>query len=469
MKSPILPPSISSPKGVTAFDPCSDVANGERIAENFGRRLLYVAGIGWHVWGPPWKHDELAARAVAYDLGKVIAREAAELASWAAAAESGAERAEREAAVHARFNWARKTELSHNVEAALICARPLLAAKAREMDADPDLLAGADSILDLRTAQYRTFDPADRITKTLGFAFDRAAACPVWERFVAEVFDHDCELIEWFQRLIGYCLSGRRNEHLLPICWGRGGNGKSTLLGALQSMFGDYAGTAAPGLLIERGGKEHPTAIADLQGRRFVVVSETAEGGRLAEEQIKALTGGDRITARRMRQDFYEFEPTHQLFCQTNHKPHVRGTDDGIWRRLRLIPFVRKFIGACRDPNLAEKLRAELPGIFNWCHRGYENYRLRGLDDAPAAVRAATTEYRAASDVIGQFIADRCNLDPALSVRAKDLFAAYAVWCDCSGERCATQREFGARLGERGFEKHTSNGTVYRGLGLRNP
>jgi putative DNA primase/helicase len=469
MKSPILPAHVPSPKGVTAFDPCSDIANGERIAENFHGQLLYVEGIGWHVWDPPWKHDELAARTIAYGLGKVIAREAVELARWAADAESSAERAEREAAVHARFRWASKTELSHNLEAALICARPFLAVKAADMDADPDLLGGVDSVLDLRTAEYRPYDPADRITKTLGVAFDRSAACPVWERFVSEVFANDCELADWFQRFMGYCLSGRRNEHLLPICWGSGGNGKSTLLGALQAMFGAYAGTAAPGLLIERGGSEHPTGIADLQGRRLVIASETGEGGRLAEEQIKALTGGDRITARRMRQDYYQFEPTHQLICQTNHKPRVRGTDDGIWRRLRLIPFVRKFTGGCRDPKLAEKLKAELPGIFNWCYRGYAGYRRHGLDDAPVMVRVATAEYRAASDVIGQFITDCCDVDPALTARAKTLYAAYASWCEGTGERCANQRDFGSRLGERGFLKHTNNGTVYRGLALRNP
>src|SRR5690606_30840565 len=157
-----------------------------------------------------------------------------------------------------------------------------------------------------------------------------------------------------------YMLSGRRGEHLLPILWGSGANGKSTFLGALQAVLGDYASSAAPGLLIQKHGNEHPTALADLQGKRLVIVSETGESGRLNEEQVKALTGGDRITARRMRMDFYTFAPSHLLALQTNHRPRVAGTDEGIWRRLRLIPFAVTVPPERRDPRLPEKLRAEL-------------------------------------------------------------------------------------------------------------
>jgi len=214
--------------GVTAFEPCSDVANGQRIATVFGSQLLYVDGIGWHLWGSPWKYDELGARAIVHGLGKVIALEAAKLACWAAKAKSSAVRKEREAASQARFKWARKSELSSSLEAALKCAKPYLTARAAEMDADPDLLGGIDSVLDLQTGLYRPYEPADRITKTLGLAFDHLAACPVWERFVSQVFAEDAELVGWFQRFMGYCLSGRRSEHLLPIFWGSGGNGKST-------------------------------------------------------------------------------------------------------------------------------------------------------------------------------------------------------------------------------------------------
>lgn len=446
-----------------AFDRCTHLANAHRIVDHFGDRLLYVDGIGWHVWGPPWRLDELGARRTVQGLGKIIANEAAAMATWVAAATDKVQRKEREDAMQRRFKWATTSESARCIEDSLKVAMPLLTDRAEVMDADPDLLGLPNSVLNLATGQPRRHSPRDRITKLAGCDFDPKATAPTWERFVAEAMGGDAELIDYVQRLAGYALSGRRGEHLLPILWGSGANGKSTFLGALQSLLGEYAGSAAPGLLIQKHGTEHPTALADLQGRRLVVVSETGESGRLNEEQVKALTGGDKINARRMRMDYFGFMPTH-LLLQTNHRPRVTGTDEGIWRRLRLIPFTVTVPPERRDPALPEKLRAELPGILAWCWEGWWRYKAHGFN-TPAAVRAATSEYRDASDQVGAFLSECCEIG-GFTISAAELYKAYTGWAQDAGERPRTQRDFGMRLSERGFER-VKHGSGHRWRGLR--
>lgn len=449
-----------------AHDPCSHLANAHRIVEHYGDRLRYAVGIGWHAWAPPWQADELAARSIVHGLGNIIAQEAADLAQWVAQAGTTAERGEREDVMKRRFKWAGTSESAQTVEHSLEMAAPMLAIKADVLDANPLLLGLPHGVLDLATGEHRAHRQSDLITKTAGCDFDPKATAPTWARFIEEAMGGDADLIDYLQRLTGYILSGQRGEHLLPILWGSGANGKSTFLGALQAAMGDYASTAAPGMLIQRGGTDHPTGLADLQGRRLVVVSETGEAGRLNEEQAKLLTGGDTITARRMRQDFFQFQPTHQLLLQTNHRPRVTGTDEGVWRRLRLIPFAVTVAHDKRDTHLPEKLRAELPGILIWCWQGWQRYREHGFND-PAAVRAATSEYREASDAVGAFLAECCTVHNHLTAKAGALYRAYSEWCTEAGERPRSQREFGMRLAERGFLQ-TRTGAIrrWRGLGL---
>lgn len=456
--------SATQPKG-DAHNACSHVANGHRFAHHFRDRALYVEGIGWHhrTTGR-WQHDELAVRALAQGLGKIIAKEAADLAQWVADAPDTDERKRREDAMNARFKWAGSSEQSSVIDASLRQAEPLMRAKAEAMDADPDLLGMPTAVLDLRTVSWRPYRPEDRITKSTTVDYSPHATAPRWRQFITETFA-DPELADFVQRLAGYCLSGHRGEHLLPILHGAGANGKSVFLGTLQHVLGEYASGAAPGLLIRQPGSEHPTGLADLQGRRLVIVSETGEAGRLNEEQAKALSGGDTITARRMHRDFYGFKPTHQLVMQTNHRPRVAGTDEGIWRRLRLIPFDRIVPHDKRDPKLADTLKGEAPGILAWCVEGWRLYQSKGLP-TPRAVIAASKEYRDASDVIGAFISEECELSMMFTAGASELYRRYTAWCDEAGERARPQREFGMRLTERGLEKG-SNGVARRWQGIR--
>ncbi|MEZ5544243.1 MAG: phage/plasmid primase, P4 family [Lysobacteraceae bacterium] len=453
------------PQREGAHDPCSHLANAHRLKNHFGDRLLFVEGIGWHVWSPPWKPNDLGARRLVHGLGQIIAAEAAGMAAWVAEAPDKAERQQREDAMQRRFKWASASESARGIEDSLRVAQSLFACKAEELDADPDLLGMPSGVLELETGKHRAHRQSDRITKVAGCEFSSQAMAPTWEKFVGEAMGGDAELIDFVQRLAGYALSGRRDSHILPILWGSGANGKSTFLGTLQAVLGEYAGNAAPGLLIQKHGTDHPTGLADLQGKRLVIVSETGESGRLNEEQVKLLTGGDKITARRMRMDFYTFQPTHLLLLQTNHKPRVAGVDEGIWRRLRLVPFAVTIPPERRDPALPEKLRAELPGILTWCWQGWQRYLVHGFND-PAAVRSATAEYRDASDQVGAFLDECCEVDAGFTVTAKDLYCAYRTWAQENGERERTQRDFGMRLSERGFER-VKYGSGHRWRGLR--
>ncbi len=462
---PIAVPSTDGLQWAGAHDPCTHLANAHRLVQAFGDHLLYVESIGWFTWAPPWRHDDLGSRRIAQGLGKMIANEAAALAPWVAAANDTRERDEREAVMRARFKWATASENAMNIESSLRMAQPLLSCKADVMDAAPMLLGLPSGVLELDTGKHREHRQSDRLTRTAGCDFEPTASCPTWLRFVGEVMGGDPELLAYLQQLAGYALSGHRGEHILPILWGGGANGKTTFLGTLQHMLGDYAGTAAPGLLIARGGNEHPTGLADLQGRRLVVVSETGEAGRLNEEQVKALTGGDRITARRMQMDFYQFDPSHMLILQTNHKPRVTGTDEGIWRRLRLIPFTVTVPADKRDPKLPDKLRAEARGILAWAFEGWRKYQRDGFL-TPAAVTAATNEYRDASDQIGAFVSESCEVGIHFTVASADLYRAYSTWCEEAGERPRSQRELGMRLAERGFDRSKGTAGARRWHGL---
>jgi putative DNA primase/helicase len=350
-----------------------------------------------------------------------------------------------------------------------------------ELNRDGMLLNCDNGTLELQTGKLREHRPQDFITKLCPVAYDPDARCETWLRFLADIFPSgdgakdagDGELIGWLQRFLGYCLTGNVREQILPIFWGKGANGKSTLLNVLLEMLGtDYAIKAPTDLLMVKG-DAHPTEKADLFGRRLVVCLETEEGRRLAEAMVKDLTGGDRIRARRMREDFWEFSPTHKVILCTNHKPRIRGTDHAMWRRIRLVPFTVTIPDARQDKQLPDKLRAEYPGILAWLVRGCLDWQRDGLGMSKA-VRTATQGYRSEQDLLASFVDEYCFVDvgnPAVKCKAGDFYRRFVAWCETSGESkgadIPSQRKVGEALSERGFQRQVSNGTWYHGLGLR--
>lgn len=371
--------------------------------------------------------------------------------------------------VKATLSWAMKSQSAPRINAMIDLARsePGIPILPEQLDRDPMLLNVVNGTLELATGRLREHRQADYLTKLCPVAYDPAATCPVWESFLQVIFARSQSLITYMQRLLGHCLTGLTTEQIAAILYGIGANGKSTLVNTFLSVLGaDYAGKASRDLLMTAKHDKHPTTMAWLHGMRFVVAAETAEGARLDEALVKDLTGGDPVTARRMREDPWTFNPTHKLAIVTNHKPEVRGTDHAIWRRLRLIPFNVVIPAQQQDKQLPAKLQSELPGILAWCVRGCLDWQRNGLQD-PQEVLTATAEYRTAQDVLAAFLADRCLKGPDYREKASNLYDAYKGWSEAGGEKTITQRRFGDAMTEKGFTRDHSNGTWYVGVAVR--
>ena len=308
-------------------------------------------------------------------------------------------------------------------------------------------------------------DPADLLTKITGAAYDPVAKGAAFGAFLGRVQPQP-EMRDYLARLAGHSLEGRVVAHILPIFHGDGANGKGTFIGAVLAALGDYADAADPELLNARTFEAHPTGVADLFGLRLAVLHESDAGRRLAEGTVKRLTGGDRLKARRMREDFWHFEPSHTFTMLTNHKPVVTGQDEGIWRRLRLVPWDVVIPSEERDDRLGDRLRLESDHVLSWLVRGYQAWREHGFAD-PDQVTAATAAYRADSDALGRFLDQHCITGPNFHVRSSELFAVWAKWCATEGIESGSNKAFTESLQNRGFDtKRSRAGVTWTGLGL---
>ena len=278
--------------------------------------------------------------------------------------------------------------------------------------------------------------------------------------------DDNKGLVTYLQRVCGYALTGDVSEQALFFLHGGGANGKSVFLGTIKGLLGDYAQQAVSELLMQKHNESHPTERADLRGRRFVATVETDEGKKMAEALMKQLTGGDSVSARRMREDFFEMIPTWKIFLAANHQPTIQGTDYAVWRRIKLIPFNVQIPVEEQDKQLLTKLRREWPGILAWAVRGCRDWQWNGLGE-PEEVRAATQAYKAEQDTIQGFINDCCFVHPNVRVRSSILFEAFQKW---SGDKVMTSPQFRKRMKEKGLETEEGTGGryYYSGIGLHN-
>ncbi|MDP2734893.1 MAG: phage/plasmid primase, P4 family, partial [bacterium] len=323
--------------------------------------------------------------------------------------------------------------------------------------------------VDLRTGGLRAHQRTDLITKLAPVAYDPKADAPIFKAFLRQIFFQNESLIGFVKRAFGYALTGSVEEQVLFFFHGSGQNGKTTLVNAILNTLGpDYAQTAAPGLLMVKRNEPHPTEIADLWGKRVIVTVEVEQGKRLAEVLVKQLTGSERLKGRFMRKDFFEFSPMHKIFLVANHKPVIKGTDFAIWRRIKLVPFNIVIPEAERDTTLPEKLKGEVAGILAWCVQGCLEWQRNGLG-TPEEVKVATAEYKSEMDTLGDFLAERCEVDPEAEVVKADLYGAYIEWAEKGGEHPLSKKEFGMRLKERRIEDNRSGKErtrVWRGLKL---
>jgi len=460
------PPSDDPPPGggwLGPFEPTpsryadpTDMGNARRLVAVFGDRIRYVpAWKRWLIWdGRRWARDgTLAIERMAKAIVDGMIMSAARMAD---------PEQQKKALSWARTSGSRKSILAM---IALAGSEFHVTIEPSALDADPWLLNVANGVVDLRTGELGPHDPTLLLTKITHAGFRDDATAAEWTKFLDRI-QPDPLMREFLARLLGYALLGEVREHLLPIFYGTGANGKSTLIEAVIAALGDYAGTVDPELLIDTKAA-HPTGVAGLFGMRLAVTHETDAGRRLAEGTVKRLTGGDRIIARRMREDFWEFEPSHLAVMLTNHRPVVRGDDDAIWRRLLLIPFAVVIPEDERDPELKARLLLEGDGLLGWLLAGYRDYTARGID-APEEVRVATRAYRSESDDLNRFIEEKCAVGAHMWAMVGELWGAWTTWCAVENLRPGSKKAFGQALAERGFDPDRRSGgaRLWRGIGL---
>lgn len=474
---------VASPQAGTELH--TDLGNARRFSRLHGGQLRYVQVWGWLHWtGQNWQRDDTGA---IMELAKATAdgmfteagalnRQAARLnEAMATAGEHErkrlAEAADKAtAAAKAARDWALRTQSRPRLEAmvALAQSEPGIAARAQDFDQDPWLLNVQNGIIDLKTGKLLQHDPGRLITVIAPVVYSPQAKSPKFDAFLRQIFADNEELIAYVVKFFGSCLTGDVSQQHLHILHGSGANGKSTLIRVVLDLLGaGYAGQAAPDLFLSGSDQRHPTEVADLRGRRFVAAIETEEGRRLNESLIKQLTGGDRVKARYMKQDFFEFAPTWKLALVTNPLPKV-GASHAIFRRLRLIPFTVTIPLDEQDLHLLEKLETERAGILATLVRGCLQWQKEGLP-APSTVKTATGAYQEDSDVIGRFLGEHTEPSAGSEVQAGVLWAAYRAWCTAGNMREGTLTAFGHRITDKGIEKfvHPSSKRIYyRGIKL---
>ena len=464
---------------IDAIHLTTDQANATRLAKHHGDDLAYIPG-GWLAWNGAthWEGGDAASMRFGMRLSRIIAGEVADLGRRAQDMGSEGERDRLLKTAEALAKFGARAEDANKITSALKLAKARLARSVTDFDSDPCLLNCQNGTVDLRTGELREHRREDRLTRIAPIAYIKTAARGAWERFLSQIIP-DADVVAFLKRFLGYCLTGLTREQVMLVFWGGGANGKSTLINMLKAALGPYAQAAPPRLLEDSRGDRHPTEIADLWNTRLVFASETGEGTRLREEFIKYVTGSERLKARFMREDFFEFDPTHKLILSTNHKPIVVGNDYAIWRRLLLVPFGVTFGSAeevasgartaVRDPALTERLQAEREGVLAWLVEGCMEWQRDGLRP-PTAVLAATESYRDEMDKVGLFLKECCTVGPQESAGATALFTQFRWWCRENGYPDASQRWFGLRLGERGFQREEKrDGVQWVGLRLLPP
>ena len=413
----------------------SDEALALEFTERHAEHLRFVPGWGkWLEWdGTRWAPDEINR---VFMHARTLCRAASERANE--------EIEDEKSAAKIASKVASRGVVTSVVK--LAEADPRHARAAAIWDADPWALNTPGGIVDLRTGTLNRHDPRAHCTKLTAVA--PAGECPQWLNFLDEVTGHDPELQAYLRRIAGYFLTGSVKEHALFFIHGPGGNGKGVFINTITDISGDYATVASMETFTASQTDRHPTDMAMLRGARLVTAQETEEGRCWAESKIKALTGGDPVTARFMRQDFFTYQPTFKLVIVGNHRPGIRNVDDAMRRRLHLIPFTYK--PPRPDKDLPERLKAERPGILAWAVQGCLEWQRVGLAP-PASITNATAEYLADEDAVGLWLSERCMIAPYATSTTNDLFANWRAWAEAAGEHVGSMKRLAQVLIQRGL------------------
>ena len=438
--------------GTATTRPLTEYGNAQRLIDSHACDVKYIEGADCflHWTGNSWQWDTSysMARTLAAGLHKVVYKEG--------------EQYQQQALKFAAWSRSSQSESTIKASVSLYKDFPQVRVPLQVIDGNQYVVGvnNARQAIDLKTGVVRPAERSDYLTKTLNVQnLGQALKAQRWLLFLKEVFGDDPELIYWLQRWCGYILTGSTAEQCFLFCYGFGANGKSVLIDTVRYVLGDYARAIASETLTEtkRAAGSASPDLADLIGARLALTTESEEGVALAESLLKALTGSDTLTARKLYSAPTQFTPQFKIMMSGNHKPLIKGNDDGIWRRVRLLPFTRTFSDKKRDTHLSEKLRAEAHHILAWMVEGCLAWQKDGLADIPTTIKKATEDYREDQDLLGAWLAECCQLSSQYESLSSSLYISYQCWCDKNGLLKSSSRVFGRRLAERGFTSRKSN------------
>ncbi|MDM5122836.1 phage/plasmid primase, P4 family [Aeromonas rivipollensis] len=434
----------------------NDSANAERFVQMHGHNLKFVPELGGFIYfdGTHWTQNDLTPMTLAQIVGKEIQYIGQALIKQACKKEE--------------LSWAyavlRHGSSSLNragIQNMLELAKPMMTARLHELNANPMLLGTANGVIDLKSGRLLAPRRAFMMTHHSPVAYDPAATCPRWEQFIGEITCGDAEYAAFLQRCVGYWITGRTDEQLLFFLHGGGCNGKSTFMSVIQQLLGEFSRQISSNvLLFNRNGNTGPNpSLTKLVDARLVVANELPEGSRMDENLVKAMTGDDVIVARApYAKKEMEFRPSFSLVMVGNHKPEIRDTSNGMWRRMLMLPFNASFTKAQLDPMLMEKLQAEMPGILNWAIQGCQMWQEQRLKASiPARLKQDVETYRAESDMVGCFLEECTQARAGAKEPMSEVYAAYSRWAQQNGEWAMKQLALKKKLMEKGFAVHRYN------------
>lgn len=456
--------TVSSPSAppLNLRETLNDAGNADRFITKFGTVLRYVVELKyWMIWyHGEWRFDKK---------GNVLqlALKAAREIYKEAAAQTDAALAQALSAHASRSLQQPRLEAMVTIAA----TNPKVAVSVSELDADAWLMqVRGGVVVDLRTGVARDSKPEDLITQVANVTYDQGADCHIWKATVDGCFAGNRDMVDFYQRAIGYTATGSTKEQVFFFQYGTGANGKSTLINAIREIFAGYSAQINPEvLMVQRGGNAGNATpeLARLKNVRLAAATETEDGQRLAEAFIKQATGGEPIVARELYGSPFEYVPAFKLWLSGNHRPIVRGEDHGIWRRIILIYFGVTIPPDARDKNLPDKLRAEYPGILNWIIEGALLWMKHGLNP-PQEIAKEVEDYKSDMDLLQQWMGERCSVSATADYSARAAYVDFANWCRGGGHQPVSEVRFAQKMTERGIEKRKSNaGSRYLGIAPR--
>lgn len=442
----------------------TDGGNAIRFCEMFRDDYSFVPEWGWCAWnGKHWETNAKEKPKHAFlKMCNTMMRDALEELK-----NISSEQKDARAAAEKRYDWAKKTANAARVRDGLNLAQPFLVKEADDFDQNPFDLNTPAGIVDLRTGTIRPHDPKALCTSMTKYAPEKKPH-PMWDDFLEYITAGDKDLVEYLQIVAGMAAFGKVFNENVIFAYGTGGNGKSTLFNAIQGVFGTYATTIRPEILMVMKNKSEVSGLAALKGKRYALAAETEEGSRLSSSTMKRMSSTDTINARVLYHEAFDFKPSHTLVLCTNHLPKIGSTDRGTWRRIKLVPFTR-----CVEqdkpviPDYAQVLQdAEGGAIMEWVIEGAIKFYEKGFKaDEPQAVRDATAEYQEAENWIANFIGECCDVGKGFHEAGGNLYSTYRQWAEDTGEYKRRMNDFAMALEGSGYEKRrTMTGSVWDGI-----